>query len=95
MADDDKKDEQELSEDEKLAAEWEAAMDESGDAEGSREDEWAAAMAEAEGGDDQPEAEHQDVRTAPMEEFGAASYHRRRHPIEDQQALDGTAGAQV
>ena len=71
MADDDKKDEQELSEDEKLAAEWEAAMDESGDAEGSREDEWAAAMAEAEGGDDQPEAEHQDVRTAPMEEFGA------------------------
>nr|MCS5561394.1 flagellar motor switch protein FliN [Marinobacter nauticus] len=71
MADDDKKDEQELSEDEKLAAEWEAAMDESGDGEGSREDEWAAAMAEAEGGDDQPEAERQDVRTAPMEEFGA------------------------
>ncbi|ERS12639.1 flagellar motor switch protein FliN [Marinobacter sp. EN3] len=71
MADDDKKDEQELSEDEKLAAEWEAAMDESGDTEGSREDEWAAAMAEAEGGDDQPEAERQDVRTAPMEEFGA------------------------
>ncbi|RKR79506.1 flagellar motor switch protein FliN [Marinobacter nauticus] len=71
MADDDKKDEQELSEDEKLAAEWEAAMDESGDGEGSREDEWAAAMAEAGGGDDQPEAERQDVRTAPMEEFGA------------------------
>ena len=46
MADDDKKDEQELSEDEKLAAEWEAAMEESGD-EGEREDEWAAAMAEA------------------------------------------------
>ena len=32
MADDDKKDEQELSEDEKLAAEWESAMEESGDA---------------------------------------------------------------
>ncbi len=48
MADDDKKDEQELSEDEKLAAEWEAAMEESGDeGEDGREDEWAAAMAEA------------------------------------------------
>ena len=48
MADDDKKDEQELSEDEKLAAEWESAMEESGDAdEDGREDEWAAAMAEA------------------------------------------------
>jgi flagellar motor switch protein FliN/FliY len=64
MADDDKKDGQELSEDEKLAAEWEAAMEESGD-EGEREDEWAAAMAEAgesgESGDD--------VQAAPMEEF--------------------------
>jgi flagellar motor switch protein FliN/FliY len=75
MAEDDKKDENELSEDEKLAAEWEAAMEESGEDgaddaatdDDSREDEWAAAMAEAEqeeaggGGDD--------VRTAPMEEF--------------------------
>src|SRR5690606_964041 len=70
MADDDKKDEKELSEDEKLAAEWEAAMDESGDAEGSREDEWAAAMAEAEGDDgDSSGAAAQDVRAAPMEEF--------------------------
>lgn len=68
MADDDKKDEQELSEDEKLAAEWEAAMEESGD-EGEREDEWAAAMAEAgeTGGDED------DVQTAPMEEFDAGS----------------------
>ncbi len=68
MADDDKKDEQELSEDEKLAAEWEAAMEESGD-EGGREDEWAAAMAEAgeTGGDED------DVQTAPMEEFDAGS----------------------
>jgi flagellar motor switch protein FliN/FliY len=68
MADDDKKDEQELSEDEKLAAEWEAAMEESGD-EGEREDEWAAAMAEAgeTGGDED------DVQTAPMEEFDTGS----------------------
>lgn len=77
MADDDKKDENEMSEDEKLAAEWEAAMEESGDesesgesAEGDdRDDEWAAAMAEAENeasgtGDDE------NVRTAPMEDFG-------------------------
>lgn len=69
MADDDKKDEQELSEDEKLAAEWEAAMEESGDDDGDdggREDEWAAAMAEA--GED--EGDDADVRAAPMEEFG-------------------------
>lgn len=70
MADDDKKDEQQLSEDEKLAAEWEAAMEESGDAEdehkeaGSGEDEWAAAMAEA-GETEQKD----DVQAAPMEEF--------------------------
>ncbi|XKH00442.1 flagellar motor switch protein FliN [Marinobacter nauticus] len=72
MADDDKKDDQELSEDEKLAAEWEAAMDESGD-DGSREDEWAAAMAEAEGTDDDGDADQDDVRAAPMEEFGPDS----------------------
>ncbi len=66
MADDDKKDEQELSEDEKLAAEWEAAMEESGD-DGDREDEWAAAMAEA------GESEDDDVQAAPMEEFGQDS----------------------
>ena len=68
MADDDNKDDRELSEDEKLAAEWEAAMEESGD-EGEREDEWAAAMAEAgeTGGDED------DVQTAPMEEFDAGS----------------------
>ena len=65
MADDDKKDDQELSEDEKLAAEWEAAMEEAGDAGADRDDEWAAAMAEAEA--EQP---RDDVRPAPMEEFG-------------------------
>ncbi|AXS82418.1 MULTISPECIES: flagellar motor switch protein FliN [Marinobacter] len=64
MADDNKNDEQELSEDEKLAAEWEAAMEESGD-EGSREDEWSAAMAEA---GESGEADN-GVQTAPMEEF--------------------------
>ncbi len=79
MADDDKKDGQEMSEDEKLAAEWEAAMEEAGDGdsdgdgsaeaggddEQARADEWAAAMAEA--GD----AEEDSVQAAPMEEFGA------------------------
>src|SRR5690554_5704894 len=68
MADDDKKDEQQLSEDEKLAAEWESAMEESGDAgdnEGaSTEDEWAAAMEEA-----GETGQQDDVQTPPMEEF--------------------------
>lgn len=54
-----------MSEDEKLAAEWESAMEESGDSEGDVEDEWAAAMAEAEavegGGDD--------IKAAPLESF--------------------------
>ncbi|KPQ29626.1 MAG: flagellar motor switch protein FliN/FliY [Marinobacter excellens HL-55] len=71
MAEDDKKDKQELSEDEKLAAEWEAAMEDSGSGDGEsgdgREDEWAAAMAEADGADE--DASGQGVRTAPMEEF--------------------------
>jgi flagellar motor switch protein FliN/FliY len=68
MADDDKKDDKELSEDEKLAAEWESAMEESGDAD-DREDEWAAAMSEAEGADDDDPGLN--VKTLPMEEFGA------------------------
>ncbi len=64
---DDSKNEQQLSEDEKLAAEWEAAMEESGDDKSSAEDEWAAAMAEAgeTGGDDKDDG----VQAAPMEEF--------------------------
>ncbi|QSP94399.1 flagellar motor switch protein FliN [Marinobacter salinisoli] len=64
---DDKKDEQQLSEDEKLAAEWEAAMEESGDESGdkaSTEDEWAAAMAEAGAG-----GQKGSVQAAPIEEF--------------------------
>ncbi|WP_297792148.1 flagellar motor switch protein FliN [uncultured Marinobacter sp.] len=68
MADDDKKDNQELSEDEKLAAEWESAMEESGDDGDAREDEWAAAMAEAESSDE-AEGSGDNVRAAPMEEF--------------------------
>src|SRR5690554_1384383 len=72
---DDKKDGQELSEDEKLAAEWEAAMEESGDEgsqEESRDDEWAQAMEEA-GETDAGESDDSGVRTAPMEEFDESS----------------------
>lgn len=71
MADNDKKDDQELSEDEKLAAEWEAAMEESGDQEeGSedRADEWAEAMSEAETSE-AGSSGGKSVRSAPMEEF--------------------------
>ncbi|MFL1406229.1 flagellar motor switch protein FliN [Marinobacter sp. M1N3S26] len=77
MADEDNKDDRELSEDEKLAAEWEAAMDESGDSEGEpepaggdHEDEWAAAMAEAEGAEQAEETKGKQVKAAPMEDFG-------------------------
>ncbi|WP_166265166.1 flagellar motor switch protein FliN [Marinobacter caseinilyticus] len=77
MADDDKKGNRELSEDEKLAAEWEAAMgesggaddsDESSDGTGGRDDEWAAAMDEA-GEGDKKNSKQTKVQTAPMEEF--------------------------
>lgn len=59
------------SEDDKLASEWEAAMEESGDASGDAEDEWAAAMAEAEalGGS---ESEDSDIQAAPLESFSGA-----------------------
>ncbi len=53
-----------MTEDEKLAEEWGAAMTESGDAENSVDDEWAAAMAEAEATD-----EPDDVQAAPLENF--------------------------
>ncbi|MDX1801157.1 MAG: flagellar motor switch protein FliN [Marinobacter sp.] len=71
MADDNKKDDQEMSEDEKLAAEWEAAMEESGDgdSEESTDDAWAAAMEEA---GETPSAKA-NVKAAPMEEFGEGS----------------------
>jgi len=55
------------SEDEKLAAEWEAAMDESGDSDAENpEDEWAAAMAEAESIEGKPS---DDIQSAPLESF--------------------------
>lgn len=85
MAEDDNKsgDGQEMSEDEKLAAEWEAAMEEAEGGEGGdgggaagSEDEWAAAMAEAgEGGD-----HDEDVKPAPMEEFSNAPAGRTLSP---------------
>ncbi|PID43296.1 MAG: flagellar motor switch protein FliN [Gammaproteobacteria bacterium] len=56
-----------MSEDEKLAAEWAAAMEESEAEEGSEaavEDEWAAAMAEAEEAEKKVQAE-----PAPLENF--------------------------
>ncbi|WP_166260869.1 flagellar motor switch protein FliN [Marinobacter salicampi] len=65
---DDKKDPKEMSEDEKLAAEWEAAMEESGDGDddvGDQEDEWAAALQES--GD--AKGSGAKVKTPAMEEF--------------------------
>jgi len=79
MADDDKTDDQKMSEDEKLAAEWEAAMGESGADSDSTEDDWDAAMAEAAGaessnkGSDKESDKKSNVRAAPMEEFGSDS----------------------
>lgn len=61
------------NEDEKLASEWESAMEESGDKEAGAgddtQDEWAAAMAEAEalGGDDN------DIQSAPLEDFASGA----------------------
>jgi flagellar motor switch protein FliN len=60
------------NEDEKLASEWEAAMEESGDAEGEVEDEWAAAMAEAEALGD-GDADGSDIQAAPLENFEGGS----------------------
>ena len=62
------------SEDEKLASEWESAMEESGDGEsGGAEDEWAAAMAEAEslGGSE----DDSDIQAAPLENFTGGVEH--------------------
>jgi flagellar motor switch protein FliN/FliY len=78
MADDDKKNKRELSEDEKLAAEWESAMEESGGSEDDsdsdeRNDEWAAAMEEAGETGDDDDGKDDNVRTAPMEEFPEGS----------------------
>ena len=64
MSDD--KSEDGMSEDEKLAAEWESAMEESGDSEDGVEDEWAAAMAEAEAVESKAS---DDIKAAPLESF--------------------------
>ncbi|MCP5206445.1 MAG: flagellar motor switch protein FliN [Hahellaceae bacterium] len=63
MADDKSPGDGEMSDDEKLAAEWAAAMGESGDGGGDAEDEWAAAMAEA------GAAEEDNAKAAPLESF--------------------------
>ncbi|MBQ0762692.1 flagellar motor switch protein FliN [Marinobacter psychrophilus] len=75
MADDDKTDDQNVSEDEKLAAEWEAAMGESGAESDSTEDNWDEAMAEAAGAENRGKESDKknNVRAAPMEEFGSDS----------------------
>ncbi|MEE2764777.1 MAG: flagellar motor switch protein FliN [Pseudomonadota bacterium] len=80
MADD--KNEQQLSEDEKLAAEWEAAMEESGDDAGSTEDEWAAAMEEA-----GETGKGDDVQAAPMEEFDHAQPSQGTGPAPDMDVI--------
>lgn len=69
MSEDDKPDDNQ-SDDDKLASEWEQAMEESGDG-GGAEDEWAAAMAEAEaaGEGGEPAA---DVQSAPLQNFDGA-----------------------
>lgn len=68
--------EREMTEDEKLAAEWEQAMGEAGeeggeqsgdDSAGGRDDEWAAAMAEA--GGDSDDAGGQSVQQAQFQDF--------------------------
>jgi flagellar motor switch protein FliN/FliY len=65
--------EQGQNEDEKLAAEWEEAMQESGDSEGGDvDDEWAAAMAEAEALGEGGDAE-EDIQSAPLENFSAGA----------------------
>ncbi|MDC0662162.1 flagellar motor switch protein FliN [Marinobacter sp. SS21] len=85
MADDDKKDDQDMSEDEKLAAEWEAAMEEAGDGSEAQASDTkdsqteSADAAPAENRDDEwaaamaeagAEDPEESVRAAPMEEFG-------------------------
>ncbi len=67
MSDD--KSQDSMSEDEKLAAEWESAMEESGDSDDNVEDEWAAAMAEAEAVEGKAA---DDIKAAPLESFKAS-----------------------
>ena len=60
------------SDDEKLASEWESAMEESGDSDSGAEDEWAAAMAEAEAVEGAgSDGASDDIQSAPLESFQA------------------------
>jgi len=63
MAEEERKNGQELSEEEKLAAEWEAAMQEAGAGNDARDDEQAATMA------DTGKSGNDEVRPVAMEEF--------------------------
>ncbi|MBS3805758.1 MAG: flagellar motor switch protein FliN [Oleiphilaceae bacterium] len=72
MADDDKKKPEEMSEDEKLAAEWEAAMQESGDDE-AEPDEVAFDAAGADDKADSGKGKQPKVKTPEMEEFDNAA----------------------
>lgn len=75
MADEEKKKAGEMSEDEKLAAEWEAAMEETADGQDADDDDWGAALAQqsaAESKEQQggaAEGGQKNVQSAPMEEF--------------------------
>lgn len=66
--------EREMTEDERLAAEWEQAMGEAGESsggadEGGRDDEWAAAMAEAGGSSEESGSKGSDVQQAQFQDF--------------------------
>ena len=63
-----KNDDSEMSDDEKLAAEWAAAMEEGEPDQSNVDDEWAAAMAEAEAADADSTADD-DMKAAPLESF--------------------------
>ena len=74
MAEENNENEREMTEDEKLAAEWEQAMGEAGeeageDSAGGRDDEWASAMAEAGGSSEDAGSQGSDVQQAQFQDF--------------------------
>lgn len=75
MADKGKKDPGEMSEDEKLAAEWEAAMEETGESQDDDVDDWGEALAQQAAGETRSDqggtaaGGRKNVQSAPMEEF--------------------------
>jgi flagellar motor switch protein FliN/FliY len=85
MADEKNEGAGEMSEDEKLAAEWEAAMEEAGDSAEGGDDDWGEALAEQEaaerkGGKGAAKG-NTTVKNAPMEEFEeGAPAHDSSHP---------------